>query len=164
MHAITAQPFAAGDAGLRAALAERGCDVPALPLHSDPGHALCCAGLLPSGTLITRPAKAAYEVANGPHELIQPALVVLDRAGGVVRTWNWRDVAVAAKPAAGAGAEAGAQDASEMTTVSSQLGRAGSVPFEKDTALVTVRPAAADLLAALAEQRPVGLESVMYFN
>lgn len=88
--AITAEP--GGDEAVRQRLADRGVADLDYDVKSDPGH-----------TLLVKDAGDVYVFkphdweVSGPYSMIQPAVVVVDGEGNVIKecTWSWKTVRLA---------------------------------------------------------------------
>lgn len=152
LHAITAEND--GTAGTtvveriqeRAPFKEKSVMLP-FPVHSDPEHHLLAAST--EDFYVKQPdfdpKQYGGEAYVGvKYELVQPALVVVDKSGMVVRKWSWHSVNP--KPE-GMGA---------METVTDSNGAA--------TKLVLLRPEAADILPSIKEGRDVKTAPSMSFG
>ena len=80
---------------------------------------------------------------SGPYQMVQPALIVLDSNGELVKecTWSWKTM--------------GLEDGDWDTRVDTQPW-AGPI---KQVMLVTMRPVMSDLASAIQDRRPVKLAS-----
>jgi len=144
VHLITAE--AGGDAAVITRLAERGCDVGSIPVHSDPEHELL---VPPAEELYILKEKSASEFNKNETDtytdymMVQPAHIVLDTTGAVVQRWSWKTMEV--------------EDPSEMTMIDNPD---PEHPM-KQIPMVTVRPVTADIALSLAEGRDIKLMTLM---
>jgi len=107
------------------------------PVHSDPKHKL----LLPSKdgstslyVITEKKAKQDYGGTYTDYNMVQPALVVVDKKGGLQQVWSWQTPPLDK-----------VEPKSEMTAVPSAGGKV----------LVGVRPTSSDLGPSIKEKRNV---------
>jgi len=151
LHAVTAEP--GGDAHIRERLIARDTNLSFI-VHSDPEGAL-----LPSGdVLYCNEIDKSRDYVGAQSFEIQPALVVLDPTGQIVRHWSWSDVSGVEN--ARMDEEVEYADPGQVLISKQDAGVRSADAEDKDTWLVNVRVPAADLLPALLEGRPFKQEEV----
>lgn len=168
MHGVTAQP--GGRAAIRARLAEQGVDVK-FPVHSDPDLKLLARD--PD----EKPARDIYvhgavdksrDYLDGvqTHE-VQPAVVVANSDGEVVRFWSWKSLfagedlerRITDEETLGAESSNKEMDPGLAPVSIKGLGATGK-SHEDKTWIVNIRPDIDDLLPAILEDRPVNVAEV----
>merc|ERR1712238_562182 len=82
--------------------------------------------------------------AGVKYNMVQPALVVVDRSGQVVQKWSWRTISPKPEPM------------EEMTVVADSNGG--------QTKLVQLRPLTSDILASIREGREVKTQEAIPFG
>lgn len=135
VHAITSEPGA-----VVARLSKRGCASMPFPVLSDPEHKLCAAD-----------ADDFYVIKEGHdvstlhpdyvgviYDMVQPALVVVNRAGQVVQRWSWATMDPRPEP----------NGKNVLVDGKSML-------------VVQVRPQTADIMPSVVEKRAVRLGASM---
>jgi len=142
LHAITCET--GGDAALKARLADRKCaDLP-FQVHCDPDANLC---VKPGDDFFITErqdagAKFGGDYVGVDYLMVQPALVIVDSAGAVVRKWSWHSY------------QPPLTDMSGLATVTID---------GKSIYLVAARPLSADILPAIREGRDVRLSCALSF-
>lgn len=148
LHAITAENDGTEGTTVVQRIYER-AKIDTLPfqVHSDPGHHLLAAST--EDFYVKQPdfdpqqyGGSAY--AGVKYDMVQPALVVVDKSGVVVRQWSWHSVDP--KP----------DTMGAMETVTDSNGAA--------TKLVLLRPEAADILPSIKDGRDVKTAPSMSFG
>lgn len=134
--AVTAEP--GGEDAVRARLAERGLASLSIKIKSDPTHQL----LVKDAGDIFIIAPKEWEV-SGNYDMVQPAVVVFDERGAVVKecTWSWKIM----------GYDNG------MTRLPTE---AWDLP-PRTVPLVNFRPQISDLLPSIKERRAVRLSPAL---
>jgi len=151
LHAVTLEP--GGDAHIQERLVARDTHL-SFPVHSDPGRAL-----LPSGdVLYCNEIDESRDYVGAQEFEVQPALVVLDRSGAIVRHWSWSDVPGVEHARMDGDVEY--NDPGQVLIDKQDAGVQDADAEDKVTWLVNVRVPAADLLPALLEDRPFRQEEV----
>jgi len=126
-----------------------GSDTFRFPVHSDPEHRLHAASTddfyvkQPDFNIEALPFGGAA-FAGVKYNMVQPALVVVDKTGRVVRKWSWHSINP--KP----------ETMDAMGTVQDSNGA--------DTKLVLLRPEASDILLSIKEERDVRTAPSMSFG
>ena len=139
VHVITSEPGSRDTIWRR--LEARETPRTGIVLHSDPAQQISAA-FSGSDIFVIAPQQASQ--FGGDYEdymMVQPAQILIDATGNVVQWWSWK-------------AMVAPELAKAMTKVPNPNGG-------EDVLLVTVRPAASDVLPAIAEQRPWKLEHVV---
>lgn len=140
--AITAEP--GGEDAIRRRLTERKVPHLDFALRSDPEHHFLEEPNVPSEIFVMRESDG--EGVAGPYTMVQPALVVYNADGTLLKecTWSWKTMLGISS-----------DDADWDTHVDTEAW-AGPI---KRVMLVTMRPVMSDLVCAIEEKRPVKLAS-----
>jgi len=141
VHAISAEK--GGAETVRARLQERDTAV-TYPVHSDPDHALLArtVGDSERSLFIKKEMKASrFGGSYEDYTMVQPAFVVVDRAGDVRQAWSWNTEELAA-----------VEPKEELKSISAY----GGAP------LVSVRPETADIGPSIKEGRRVRISKVSW--
>lgn len=142
MHAVVSEP--GGNDEIVARLRVRGVTNLGFQVHSDPDNKLLLrtkdsidteAPLFVKKTQVTEKFDSKTNVPYVDYEMVQPALIVVDRSGAVKQFWSWKT-----------GPTKDAEPKSEMTKVPGY------------GILVAVRPISADIGVSIRESRDVKLQ------